>query len=73
MILAAVGDNCESAIAAVVYHARTLTLSNTTQNAPNQELVSKNDEINPEWMQEWCDGLGYCEHLLCCLTQRLIC
>ncbi|KAJ3555383.1 hypothetical protein NPX13_g10365 [Xylaria arbuscula] len=60
MILAAVGDNCESAIAAAIYHARALTLSSSTQDTSAQELVVESDEINPEWMQEWCDGLGYC-------------
>ncbi|KAI0517125.1 raffinose synthase Sip1 [Xylaria bambusicola] len=59
MVLAAVGDNCESAIAAAVYHARILILS-CTQNTLPQELADQSDDINPEWVQDWCDGLGYC-------------
>ncbi|KAI0877836.1 raffinose synthase Sip1 [Hypoxylon argillaceum] len=59
MLLAAVGDNCESAIAAAVYHARTLILS-STHKGPPQELPALRNDIRPEWMQDWYDGLGYC-------------
>ncbi|KAI1298238.1 raffinose synthase Sip1 [Xylaria venustula] len=58
MVLAAVGDNIESAISAVMYHARTLILS-STHTIP-QELSTETDDFRPEWMQDWCDGLGYC-------------
>lgn len=63
MLLAAVGDNCESAIAAAVYHARTLILS-STHKGPPQELPALRNDIRPEWMQDWYDGLGYCKHSL---------
>ncbi|KAK5632632.1 hypothetical protein RRF57_008346 [Xylaria bambusicola] len=59
MVLVAVGDSCESAIAAAVYHARTLILS-CTQNTLPQESAAQSDDMKTEWVQDWCDGLGYC-------------
>ncbi|XXH02549.1 hypothetical protein Hte_008925 [Hypoxylon texense] len=61
LVLAAVGDNFESAIAAVMYHARTVVLA--TGNGENklaQELESLSDGFKPEWYENWYDGLGYC-------------
>ncbi|KAI8630117.1 glycoside hydrolase family 36 protein [Xylariaceae sp. FL1651] len=61
MLLAAVGDDCESAIAAVMYHARALMQSSSqTTEAVCQELSALNDKVRPEWMEDWYDGLGYC-------------
>ncbi|KAI0190911.1 raffinose synthase Sip1 [Xylaria flabelliformis] len=61
MVLAAVGDNCESAIAAAMYHARALIpfTSNTCDAFSPEPLVQRGD-LRPEWMQNWYDGLGYC-------------
>ncbi|KAI3340606.1 raffinose synthase Sip1 [Ustulina deusta] len=59
ILLAAVGDNLESAISAAMYHARALTLP-STHNAVTQELSIQMNDFRPEWMQDWCDGLGYC-------------
>ncbi|RYC62304.1 hypothetical protein CHU98_g3891 [Xylaria longipes] len=65
MVLAAVGDDCESAIAAAMYHARALIpFTSNTHNALSHELsheplIHRND-FRPEWMQNWYDGLGYC-------------
>ncbi|KAF2971011.1 hypothetical protein GQX73_g2576 [Xylaria multiplex] len=59
MLLAAVGDNYESAIAAAIYHARALTVLNTYNTLP-QKLSAHEINFKPEWMQSWCDGLGYC-------------
>ncbi|GAP85377.1 putative raffinose synthase Sip1 [Rosellinia necatrix] len=61
MLLAAVGDNCDSAIAAVVYHARALVQSASSEHEvlPQQPSIHSND-LKPLWMQEWYDGLGYC-------------
>ncbi|KAI0428887.1 raffinose synthase Sip1 [Xylaria sp. FL1042] len=59
ILLAAVGDNIESAIAAAMYHARGFTLPGTHSAIP-QELSTESNDFRPEWMQDWCDGLGYC-------------
>ncbi|RWA06827.1 hypothetical protein EKO27_g8278 [Xylaria grammica] len=53
VLLAAVGDNYESAVAAVMYHARVLTLLETNKT------LHHSGSPRPEWMQDWCDGLGY--------------
>ncbi|KAI1436862.1 glycoside hydrolase family 36 protein [Xylaria sp. CBS 124048] len=58
MLLAAVGDDCESAIAAVTYHARTM-LSGTNSMIDQGPSVPRHDS-GPAWMQNWYDGLGYC-------------
>ncbi|KAJ8126290.1 hypothetical protein O1611_g7347 [Lasiodiplodia mahajangana] len=58
-LLAAVGDDCESAIAAAMYHARALILS-TTDEAHVEGSSTRGNEFGPKWMQEWYDGLGYC-------------
>ncbi|GAW21232.1 hypothetical protein ANO14919_107500 [Xylariales sp. No.14919] len=59
VLLAAVGDNYESAVAAVMYQARSLALLDANKVLP-QELADHSDSPRPEWMQNWCDGLGYC-------------
>ncbi|KAI0804423.1 raffinose synthase Sip1 [Xylaria sp. FL0064] len=59
ILLAAVGDNIESAIAAAMYHARALTLPGTHSTIPQKPSI-ESKELRPEWMQDWCDGLGYC-------------
>ncbi|KAI1827497.1 glycoside hydrolase family 36 protein [Xylaria intraflava] len=58
MLLAAVGDDCESAVAAAMYHARTLFSS--TSDAPFQKPPVDRHDIQPDRMQDWYDGLGYC-------------
>ncbi|KAH9906133.1 glycoside hydrolase family 36 protein [Xylariomycetidae sp. FL2044] len=62
LVLAAVGDNMESAIAAVMYHARTVV--GATMQAPTDVSQRpphlKGDDIGPSWYEEWYDGLGYC-------------
>ncbi|KAI1103611.1 glycoside hydrolase family 36 protein [Jackrogersella minutella] len=61
LVLAAVGDDFESAIAAVMYHARTVVFATRDdQNKFAQELGRLSDDIKPEWYENWYDGLGYC-------------
>lgn len=57
----AVGDNIESTIAAVMYHARALVKAT---GAGGAEFVTETDpesDIKPQWYENWYDGLGYCE------------
>lgn len=52
MVLAAVGDNCESAIAAAMYHARALIpFTSSTCGAPSQEPLAHRNDFTPKWMQ----------------------
>ncbi|KAI0409393.1 raffinose synthase Sip1 [Xylaria palmicola] len=63
ILLAAVGDDCESAVAAAMYHARSLVqINSSTYNNLTPDLPSPppRDDFRSEWMQNWYDGLGYC-------------
>ncbi|KAI0200850.1 glycoside hydrolase family 36 protein [Astrocystis sublimbata] len=61
MVLAAVGDDCESAIAAAMYHARSLVLfNNSSDDELSRKPLAQSSGIEPQWMQSWYDGLGYC-------------
>ncbi|KAI5864854.1 glycoside hydrolase family 36 protein [Durotheca rogersii] len=61
LVLAAVGDNFESAIAAVMYHARTVILATRVgHDELSRELQSLSEDVRPEWYENWYDGLGYC-------------
>ncbi|KAL2271316.1 hypothetical protein VTJ83DRAFT_687 [Remersonia thermophila] len=60
--LVAVGDSLESAIAAVMYHARTLVKPAGISAEPPLEAATTDDDDNvqPLWYENWYDGLGYC-------------
>ncbi|OTA64266.1 glycoside hydrolase family 36 protein [Hypoxylon sp. EC38] len=61
LVLAAVGDNFESAIAAAMYHARTVIFAmSDMEDDFTRELRSLSHDIRPEWYENWYDGLGYC-------------
>ena len=60
-VLVAVSDDFESALAAVMYHARSLV---TATNIPTVEAPAEPEaqgDVQPEWYEKWYDGLGYCE------------
>ncbi|GKT64585.1 raffinose synthase Sip1 [Colletotrichum tofieldiae] len=62
IILAATGDNFESANAAVMYQARNYILQE--KKASNEllaEMKAIEQGVKPEWMENWYDGLGYYE------------
>ena len=61
-VLVATGDNFESANAAVMYHARDLIAFNKTSTKEVQaEMSALENDIKPEWYENWYDGLGYCK------------
>ena len=46
-----------------MYHARGLVMaSDQLAGAYDAELASKQSGVQPQWYEEWYDGLGYCEH-----------
>ncbi|KAK5126807.1 hypothetical protein LTR85_009741 [Meristemomyces frigidus] len=57
--LIAVADSFEVANAAVMYHARKIvsTYGTLTSDEETKTLV---DDVKPEWLEEWYDGLTYC-------------
>lgn len=61
-VLAAVGHNFESANAAVMYHARSLVVASKQATGEyEKELEALREGVKPEWMENWYDGLGFCE------------
>ena len=36
--------------------------SDQLAGAYDAELASKQSGVQPQWYEEWYDGLGYCEH-----------
>lgn len=61
-ILVAVGNSFESANAAVMYQARNVvTAASQLTKEREDELVALRDDVKAEWMENWYDGLGFCE------------
>ncbi|SMR52562.1 unnamed protein product [Zymoseptoria tritici ST99CH_1A5] len=58
-VLVAVADSFEVANAAVFYHARKVVGSYSTSES-DKEISTMVDDVKPEWLQEWYDGLTYC-------------
>lgn len=66
VILVAEGNDFEKAVAAVMYHARSLVTKARGKNeALEAELKALSDAVRPEWLDEWYDGLGYCKYTAC--------
>jgi hypothetical protein len=61
-ILAAIGYNFESVMAAVMYQARNVVTQaqRAVSEQPSQEVQSSGDDVKPQWYENWYDGLGYC-------------
>ncbi|KAK4066339.1 hypothetical protein Trihar35433_6766 [Trichoderma harzianum] len=61
VILVSEGNDFERAVAAVMYHARTLVMrARSTNQALETELKTLADAVRPEWLENWYDGLGFC-------------
>ena len=61
-VLIAVGRTFEAAIAAVMYEARKLVAGNQSMGEETRSKISTllKDGIQPQWMENWYDGLTYC-------------
>lgn len=58
------GDNFESANAAVMYHARSFVTAAETMNGEQQkelEAMKTDNEVTKVWAENWHDGLTYCK------------
>ncbi|KAK9425724.1 putative Raffinose synthase Sip1 [Seiridium unicorne] len=61
IVLAAIGNNFESALAAVMYHSRNvIQAAKKVNHELDVELQALREGVKPEWMENWYDGLGYC-------------
>ncbi|KAJ6779979.1 hypothetical protein PWT90_03357 [Aphanocladium album] len=58
-VLVSEGYEVDKAIAAVVYHARSLIwkYSESTNQSPQFNIST---DFKPQWRENWYDGLGYC-------------
>ena len=61
-VIAAVGDCFDNANAAVMYHARTLTYSQSMDEKLGVETAASQGDFKAQWLQEWHDGLGFCQY-----------
>ena len=61
-ILVAAGDSFEAANAAVMYHARSLVhqMERIHDKKDKKDIQALSDEVKPEWLEDWYDGLGFC-------------
>ncbi|TLS23209.1 uncharacterized protein PpBr36_05728 [Pyricularia pennisetigena] len=62
-VIVAVGETFDNASAACVYHARgLLQLDEQQKSSPEgpKQIENLAAEVQPEWMENWYDGLGYC-------------
>lgn len=60
-VLVAVADSFDVANAAVMYHARNIvTNSSAADKVKSEELKLMENNVKPEWLEEWYDGLTYC-------------
>ncbi|RFU32576.1 hypothetical protein B7463_g3764, partial [Scytalidium lignicola] len=60
-VLVGLGDNFESANAAVMYHARNFVVNSEKASGEEQEeMKTLIEEVRPEWLENWYDGLTYC-------------
>lgn len=60
-VLVAVGDKVENAIAAVMYHARTLVAATGMAVSTEASGAVLDGDVQAQWYEKWYDGLGYCE------------
>lgn len=61
-IVAALGNDFESANAAAVYHARLVVRDEQTSGEEQSELEAAKDGVKSQWMENWFDGLTYCKY-----------
>ncbi|TVY38596.1 putative galactinol--sucrose galactosyltransferase [Lachnellula occidentalis] len=62
-VLVGLGDDFESANAAVMYHARDIVAAGPTASAQQQKEIAAMNEGNEStkvWAENWYDGLTYC-------------
>ena len=72
VILVSEGDNFENSVAAVMYQARTLvSRAKKASSEWDKELNALAENIKPQWMENWYDGLGFCRSIVIQIPIRL--
>lgn len=60
-VIVSVGDSFDSANCAAMYQAREVVRGMSVATGEEQkELQELKDNVKPEWMENWFDGLTYC-------------
>ncbi|TQV98630.1 raffinose synthase protein Sip1 [Cordyceps javanica] len=59
MVLVSLGHDVAKAMAAVIYHARSLIWKYSLAEN-EQRLLDNSNGVEPQWREFWYDGLGYC-------------
>jgi hypothetical protein len=59
-VLVAVAEDFETANAAVMHHARKVVKTYAPTAADEETAHLLEDNVKPEWIEEWYDGLTYC-------------
>jgi hypothetical protein len=60
-VVAAVGKKLEDAVAASMYYARKLVMAYQESTGQiSEEMKALTDDFNPQWLENWYDGLSYC-------------
>lgn len=59
MVIAVVGSTFDNALAAAMYHARSVH----ARMSAKSDIVSIPSSlgVRPQWRESWYDGLGYCK------------
>ena len=61
-VILAVGSTFESANCAAMYHAREMVQNMSLSSGEEQkEFMALKEGVKPQWMENWFDGLTYCE------------
>lgn len=63
-MLVGIGDDFESANAAVMYHARDIVAATQTASGEakrEMEALKQGDSSTKLWAENWYDGLTYCK------------
>jgi len=63
-MLVGIGDDFESANAAVMYHARDIVVAAQTASGEakrEMEALKQGDSSTKLWAENWYDGLTYCK------------
>ncbi|KAH7320163.1 raffinose synthase Sip1 [Stachybotrys elegans] len=59
-VFISVGNEFENAVASVMFQARKSAWSSGMSQTEYDNPADAADEVNPAWMENWYDGLGFC-------------
>jgi hypothetical protein len=64
-VVVGLGNSFETANSAAIYHSRSVaTAMAAVDEDEDKEMRAQLDDVKPEWVENWFDGLTYCETFL---------